>query len=65
MKRTMTGIPIEFCPTCQYEHAVTREHCANCSSASLFLDPDTKLCVPCEQLPNQLSIFDLLDEVAR
>ena len=57
MKTTPTGIPIELCRLCGYEHPVTRKHCVTCDCPTLFLDPETGLCVQCGQLPYQTSIF--------
>lgn len=63
MKRTMTGIPIEHCRPCGYEHPVTREHCVECAAASIFVTQETgNLCYQCQQLPNQTDIFDQLKE---
>lgn len=58
MRTTPTGVLIELCRTCGYEHPVARKHCITCTCPSLFINPGTGLCVQCGQLPQQSSIFD-------
>lgn len=58
MRTTSTGIPIELCGVCGYEHPVTRKHCVSCDCPSLFIHPDTGLCVQCRQLPGQTNILE-------
>lgn len=62
-RTTPAGIEIRLCGRCGYEHPVTRRHCITCDCPSLFIDPDTNLCVQCGQLPKQTDIFQQLEEI--
>ena len=64
MRTTPTGMPIEHCGPCGYEHPVTTPHCANCRRASLFAAHETGLCLPCRHsLEGQTDIFQQLKEI--
>lgn len=63
-RTTQTGIPIEHCGPCGYEHAVNRPHCVNCRRASLFAAHETGLCLPCRHsVEGQTDIFQQLKEI--
>lgn len=37
------------CARCQQRHPATRNHCGECNRASLFINPETGLCLTCKE----------------
>lgn len=58
MRTTTTGIPIELCGKCGYEHPITRKHCITCNHPTLFIRDDG-ICVGCNELNGQTSILEV------
>lgn len=48
-KTTPTGIPYINCDYCERYHTADRDHCTGCRAASLFLEPETGLCLMCRE----------------